>query len=119
MKVQNILLAVGAVASAVKIAQEVTGFDLDDVFGAVGLARSRSHTLENIAFLGTGALVGAGAALLLAPKSGPETRRAIRQQADKLSQAASEVMQASTEAGRSFASRTQEAFRNPERPSHS
>ncbi len=114
MKIHNVLLTVGAIASAAKIAQEVTGMDLDDVLGAAGLMRNRSRALSNIAFLGAGALVGAGAALLLTPKSGPETRRMLREQADRLGQAASEVMQAGTEAGRSMPARGQEASRGSE-----
>jgi hypothetical protein len=114
MKVQNILLTLGAVAGAAKIAKEATGIELDDVFGAMGLTRRRNRVLSNIAFLGAGALAGAGAAMLFTPKSGRETRRMIRQQADRLGHAASEVMQAGAESGRSIAARGQDALRASE-----
>lgn len=112
MKIRNVLMTVGAIASAAKIAQEMAGIDIDDIFGAVGLTRTRSRVVQNVAFLGAGALVGAGAAMLLTPKSGPETRRMIREQADRLSHAASEAVQSGTEAGRSLVSRGQEALRS-------
>lgn len=114
MKIQNVLLTVGAIASAAKIAKEATGIELDDIFGAVGLTRARNRTLQYLGLFGTGALVGAGTAMLLTPKSGPEARKLIRQQADRLGHAASEVMQAGSEAGRSITSRAQDALRVPE-----
>lgn len=118
MKIQNVLLTVGAIAGVAKIAKEVTGLEVDDLLGAVGLARRRSRTLENMAFLGAGALVGAGAAVLLTPRSGADTRKLIRRQADRMGHAASEVVQAGSEAGRSIAGRAQGSFRGPE-PKHS
>lgn len=120
MKMRNALLTLGAVASAAKIAKELTGVDLDDVFGSVGLTRRRSHVLENIALVGAGALAGAGAALLLAPKSGSETRRLIRQEVDRLGQAATEAMHTGTEASRTMMSgaRGQESRSQEQKHSH-
>jgi YtxH-like protein len=52
----------------------------DDVLGALGLATrptATSSLLGILGILGVGMLVGAGAALLLAPKSGRELRGSI------------------------------------------
>jgi hypothetical protein len=54
----------------------------DDVLAAVGLSIRRSsarRVLEATAFLGAGLVLGAGLALLLAPKSGKGLREEIGQ----------------------------------------
>lgn len=55
-----------------------------------------------------GALVGAGAALLLAPRSGRATRRRIARQAEDWSDAASEGLQRAAEETRRLTERARE-----------
>ena len=70
----KLLVSLGSTLAATKLAQTISHLEADDVLGLVGLARRRNYLLENIALVGLGALAGAGAALLLAPASGTETR---------------------------------------------
>jgi YtxH-like protein len=77
-------LSLGTAIAASRAAQTVSHVKYDDVLGLVGLARRRNTTLENVALIGLGAIVGAGAALLLAPTDGQETRRRV---ADSLGKA--------------------------------
>jgi len=52
------------------------------------LSRRRNHFLENLGLIAAGAVVGAGAAILFTPSSGPEVRRRLSAEASKLGQAA-------------------------------
>jgi hypothetical protein len=70
----KLLVSLGSTLAATKLAQTISHLEADDVLGLVGLARRRNYLLENIALVGLGAIAGAGAALLLAPASGTETR---------------------------------------------
>ena len=61
--------------------QDITNMDKDDVLGMLGLEARRSHGSRMLTALGTfgvGLLVGAGVALLLAPKAGSELRQDLR-----------------------------------------
>ena len=61
--------------------QDITNMDKDDVLGMLGLEARRSHSNRLLTTLGTfgiGLLVGAGVALLLAPKSGNMLRQDLR-----------------------------------------
>jgi hypothetical protein len=60
---------------------DLKDMDKDDFLGLIGLQSKRSFTSELLGTLGTfgiGLLVGAGVALLLAPKPGRELRHDIR-----------------------------------------
>ena len=70
----KLLVSLGSTLAATKLAQTISHLEADDVLGLVGLARRRNYLLENIALVGLGAIAGAGAALLLAPATGSETR---------------------------------------------
>jgi len=85
-------MSVGTAIAASKIAKTVTGIELEDLLGGVGLSRRRSHFLENLGLIAAGAVVGAGAAILLAPSSGRETRRLLGDQASKLGTAAMDAV---------------------------
>jgi hypothetical protein len=61
--------------------QDITNMDKDDVLGMLGLEARRSHGSRMLTTLGTfgiGLLVGAGVALLLAPKTGMALRQDLR-----------------------------------------
>jgi len=87
------LLSVGSAVLASRIARSIQSVDADSVLGRVGLARNRSHVAENLAYLGAGALVGAGVALLLAPESGRDTRARIGRKIDELGEAAASAVE--------------------------
>lgn len=100
---KKVLFSLGAAMAARKIANAISGIEVDDVLGRVGLARRRSHFLENLGLMTAGALVGAGAALLLAPESGRETRKRLSSEASRLGNAAAETFrEQKEEAMRSF-----------------
>lgn len=61
--------------------QDITNMEKDDVLGMLGLEARRSHSSRMLTTLGTfgiGLLVGAGVALLLAPKTGSDLRQNLR-----------------------------------------
>jgi len=61
--------------------RDITNMDKGDVLGMLGLEARRSHGSRMLTMLGTfgiGLLVGAGVALLLAPKTGRALRQDLR-----------------------------------------
>jgi hypothetical protein len=61
--------------------QDITNMDKDDVLGMLGLEARRSQSNRILTTLGTfgvGLIVGAGLALLLAPKAGSDLRQNLR-----------------------------------------
>jgi len=84
-------MSIGTAIAASKIARAVSHIELNDVLGTVGLSRRRSHFLADLGLIAAGAVVGAGAAILLAPSSGRETRRRLSAEASRLGQAAMEA----------------------------
>jgi len=80
----KLLVSLGSTLAATKLAQTLSRLETDDVLRVVGLSRRRSTLLENIALFGAGALAGAGAALLLAPATGTETRERVAYQLGKV-----------------------------------
>ena len=87
------LLSIGSAVLASRIARTIQGVDADTVLGRVGLARNRSHIAENLPHPGAGLMVGAGAALLLAPESGRDTRARIGRKIDELGEAAASAVE--------------------------
>jgi hypothetical protein len=85
---RKLLMSLGTAIAASKIAKTVSGIELEDVLGTVGLSRRRSHFLENLGLVAAGAVIGAGAAILFAPSSGSDTRKRLGQEASKLGTAA-------------------------------
>lgn len=92
MDTKKLLMSLGTAIAASKIAKTVSGIELEDVLGSVGLARRRGHFLENLGLIAAGAIVGAGAAILFAPASGAETRRRLGTEASKLGDAAADAL---------------------------
>lgn len=89
----KLLMSIGSAVLASRVAKTLQSFEVDDVLGRVGLARNRSHVAENLAFLGCGILVGAGAALLLAPESGRDTRARLSRKIDELGEKAASAVE--------------------------
>ncbi|HEY5959015.1 MAG TPA: YtxH domain-containing protein [Polyangiaceae bacterium] len=89
---KKLLMSIGTAIAASKIARTLSDIEFDDVLGTVGLARRRNHLLESLGWLGVGTIVGAGAAILLAPWSGRDARQRIGEEASKLGQAAKEAI---------------------------
>jgi hypothetical protein len=102
MKLMKILLSLGTAVAAGKLAHMASSLRWDDVLGGVGLARRRSHLFESVLLLGAGAAVGAGAALLLAPASGHETRARLGKEFSKLGDAATEAISETRETARTL-----------------
>lgn len=115
MTAKKILMSIGTAIAATRVAQMASGIRFDDVLGPMGLARRRSHALDNLLFLGAGAAVGAGAALLLAPLSGRETRARIGREVSKLTEAAGDAMRETTESARALLHTNDEGPKNSKR----
>jgi hypothetical protein len=92
MNTKNMLVSLGAAIATTKLARTISTIHADDVLGTVGLARRRSYALENLGLFTAGALVGAGAALLFAPASGPETRHRLGRKMGELGDAAGQAV---------------------------
>lgn len=69
--------------------QSLQSFGGDDILAALGLEKRRTHVdvlLPSVAIFAAGAIVGAAAAVLLTPKTGPALRRELTDGARDLSQ---------------------------------
>ena len=102
MRATKVIMSIGTAIAASKLAQFASGVRFDDILGTMGLSRRRSHALENLLFLGAGAAVGAGAAILLAPASGRETRARIGKEVSRLTEAASDAVRDTAEQARAL-----------------
>ncbi|MGI6294705.1 MAG: YtxH domain-containing protein [Armatimonadota bacterium] len=71
-------------------------------------SNDKNVTLNFLAGMGVGALVGAVTALLLAPKSGKETRDDIKVAADELKQKAEKAMHDLSESGEDLVKKSKE-----------
>lgn len=88
---EKLLVSLGAAVASSSIARSLSRFEADDLFGLVGLERRRSHALGALGLLGLGAALGAGVALLLAPRAGRETRAKLSKEMEKLGEVATEA----------------------------
>lgn len=61
MDTKKVLMSLGTAIAASRVARTVSGIELDDVLGTIGLSRRRSYFLENLGLVAVGAIVGAGA----------------------------------------------------------
>ena len=69
--------------------QSLQSFSGDDILAALGLEKRRTNIdvlLPSVALFAAGAIVGAAAAVLLTPKTGPALRRELTDGARDLSQ---------------------------------
>lgn len=80
MNISKLAWTIGSMVGAQKAISLARSFEVDDVLGVVGLERRRGpldRALPMLAFFGAGAAAGAVCALLLAPRSGAETRERL------------------------------------------
>ena len=92
------------------------GVGVDDILAALGLERRRSFPMSAIPIasgFAAGAVIGAGLALLFAPKAGREMRQDIRKRADELSR---KVSDAAEGAAAEVRSALPQGFGGEERP---
>lgn len=92
MKITKVLVSVGAAVAAARTIKQLTNYGVGDMLDLVGLERRRSHGWEKLAFFGMGALAGAGAGILLAPRSGRETREKLGDGMEKLATKATDAL---------------------------
>lgn len=109
MSTKKYLMSLGTAIATSKIVKAISDLDTDSVIGRVGLERRRTHAWEHLAFFGLGALAGAGAALLLAPASGRETREKLTGEVDRLTGIANEKIREAKEQAPSLITRASEA----------
>ena len=112
MTTRKVLMSLGTAIATSKLAKTLAAIDADDVIGRIGFERRRSHVWENVAFFGIGALAGAGAALLLAPASGRETRERLGGEVDRLAGMANDKIREAKEQAPSLISRNTESENN-------
>jgi hypothetical protein len=62
------MLALGAAVASAKIAEVISGIELDDLLRPVGLSKRRSTWPRNLAFASAGLLGGGVIALMFAPE---------------------------------------------------
>lgn len=117
MRATKVIMSIGTALAAGKLAQLASGVNVDGMLGTMGLARRRSHALENLLFLGAGAAVGASAALLFAPTSGRETRARIGKEVSKLTEAASDAVRDTAEQARALLHTGEDGPKNSKRAS--
>lgn len=80
MNISKLAWTLGSMVGAQKAISMARSFEVDDVLGVVGLERRRGpfdRALPMLACFGAGAAAGAVCALLLAPRSGAETRERL------------------------------------------
>jgi hypothetical protein len=67
--------------------KRVTGYDMDDILGLIGLERRRSLitvVLPVLGYVALGAALGAGLGLMLAPSSGRRLRQDVGGRLDQI-----------------------------------
>lgn len=85
------LMSLGAVAASLPTVRSMGDLTMNDALGWVGLERRRARTIERIALIGAGTLIGAGIAILFAPASGRETRQKLKEGAETMARNAEEL----------------------------
>ncbi len=87
MKFSKALWAIGSLIGAQQAVKVARRFEIDDLLGFIGLQRRPSAAqliLPAIGLASLGAVVGAGAALLMAPSTGADLRQRFSERVDKL-----------------------------------
>jgi len=94
MNISKALWAVGSLIGAQQAIKAARSFEANDLLGVIGLQRRRSAAqaiLPAIGLISLGAVVGAGAALLIAPSTGSELRQRLSERLDKLTDKINEM----------------------------
>jgi hypothetical protein len=86
------LFSVGAAIAASPVVRSIAHTQaFSDPLAIVGLERRSARVFERTALVAVGLLIGAGAALLMAPASGADTRRRIGEKVDGLAKDAKQL----------------------------
>lgn len=91
MKSSKIALAVGCALAANQLIKAARRLDLNRALGKIGLERRHTPSerlVPALGFVGVGALVGAGVALMMAPSSGEQLRSRLSDRLDRAKQRA-------------------------------
>ena len=88
---KKMLVSIAAAVASSRAVRALSTTDSGDLLGLIGLERRRSHLFEGLGLLGLGAVVGAGAALMMAPSSGRELRAKLGKEIEKLGEVATEA----------------------------
>ena len=94
MSFSKALWTVGSLIGAQQLVKAFRDFEANDLLGLVGIQRRRSAAeaiLPVAGLVSLGAIVGAGAALLLAPMTGHDLRQRLSDRVDKLSDKLNEL----------------------------
>jgi len=86
MNMTKLAFAIGSTVGARRLMRSVQAVNMNDVLGSIGLERRRSaldKVLPALGYVGLGTVIGAGAALLMAPSSGRELRAKVSHQLDE------------------------------------
>ncbi len=92
MKLSNFLVTLGGAIANTRVARNLSNLDVNDVLRIFGLAGRQSHFGQGVLLFSGGAVVGAGVALLFAPASGQETRKALGGRLEKVGDTASSTL---------------------------
>lgn len=93
------LLSIGAAIVASPLFRTATQSPaiMHDPLSLIGLERRSTRVGERTALIGLGLLLGAGAALLMAPSSGPETRKKLKGKVEDLTKEARQLAERASE----------------------
>lgn len=86
MKYAKALWAIGSLVGAQQAVRVARRLEFDDLLALIGVQRRHTAVqsiLPTIGLVSLGAVVGAGAALLVAPRSGAELRQRLSEKMDK------------------------------------
>lgn len=109
MNTTKTLITLGTAIASSRIARSLGRMDAEHMLHRVGYERRGSHVWQQVVFFGLGALAGAGAALLLAPASGRETRERIGGEVDRLAEMANKKLHEIKEQAPSLSLRSSES----------
>jgi hypothetical protein len=119
MNANKALVSLGATLASSTLAKTLSRLEVEDLLGRVGLQRRQSRFLENLLLVSTGALIGAGIAVLFAPAEGQKTRARLGREIDKLSEAATDAVREARAEGPALLSRAVEGQKDERRRANS
>jgi hypothetical protein len=102
MTLMKSVLSLGSAIAARQLAHSAQNVGINDMLGLIGLERKRStldKILPAVGWFGLGTVLGAGAALMLAPSSGKQLRSRVSEQLDQARQRVGNDLRSATEEG--------------------